>query len=213
MKKSIIILGAVAAAFALVVIVFFSSLSSSQKEGNHMEQELSAQYQAAQLELDTYVKKIKESVGIANLKSDKLDQVISDAVKGRYENNSSAQPGRGQLFSAIKEAYPDASGLNIYDRLIDQVNAGREAYKQTQLNLRDKLRAYDTWRTDGLLRPHILSGCLGFPTQNLEARIGTSVKHGRDAEDQMKLLVTSSETDQAYQTGHDEPIDFTTPKK
>jgi hypothetical protein len=208
MKKSIIILIAVVAVLAIGTISFFCSLSSSQKEGNHMEQELSAKYQGAQLELDTYVKKIKESVGIANLKSDKLDQVISDAVKGRYENNSSAQPGRGQLFSAIKEAYPDASGLNIYDRLIDQVNAGREAYKQTQLALRDQLRAYDTWRTDGLIRPIILRNFLGFPTDNLEARIGTTVKHGKDAEDQMKLLVTSSETDQAYQTGHEEPVDF-----
>jgi hypothetical protein len=208
MKKSTIILIAIVAVIALVTISFFGSLSSSQKEGNHMEQELSAQFQGAQLELDTYVKKIKESVGIANLKSDKLDLVISDAVKGRYENNSSAKLGQGQLFSAIKEAYPDASGLNIYDRLIDQVNAGREAYKQTQLKLRDNLRAYDTWRTDGLIRPTILRNFLGFPTDNLEARIGTSVKHGKDAEDQMKLLVTSSETDQAYQTGHDEPIDF-----
>ena len=56
---------------------FFNTLNTERVT---RETSLSAAYQESQLELDTYVKQIKESVGIANVKSDKLDQILRDAV-------------------------------------------------------------------------------------------------------------------------------------
>lgn len=182
-----------------------------QMTGVALEQGLSAEYQSAQIELDTYTKKIKESVGIANLKSDKLDQILKDAVSGRYADKDMKPGTGGALFSAIKEAYPQID-LNIYDRIIDQVNAGREAFKNKQNTLRDKVRAYETWLNSGLVQSKFIS-MMGYPSDNLEARIGKTATHGRDALAQMKVLVTSSSTNQSYETGTEEPLDFSTPKK
>ncbi len=204
MHKGLIITLAVLAALVIGVISLFNYASGLQKEGVAQETSLNAQYLANQNELSTYVSKFYETIGVANLKSDKMDQIITDAVKGRYENNSSAQPGRGQLFSAIQEAYPNAD-LSVYDRIIDQINSGREAYKAKQDKLVDMLRAYDAWRKSGLIQPAIIR-TMGFPSDALEARIGTDVKHGAAAEEQMWLIVTTTSTSQAYQTGHQDPL-------
>ena len=78
----------------------YSKINSEYNTGMAMEVALSARYQDNQNQLDTSTKKIIESVGIANLKSDKMRQIISDAVKGRYEGKAQ-QPGTGgAMFSA-----------------------------------------------------------------------------------------------------------------
>ena len=200
---------AVIAGIVALGIGFYSYLNGIQTTGVRLEQGLSAQYQSAQIELDTYTKKIKESVGIANLKSDKLDQILKDAVSGRYEGE--VKPGQGgAFFSAIKEAYPNID-LSVYDRIVDQVNAGREAFKQKQNQLRDEIRAYETWMNSGIIQSKMIS-MMGYPSNNLEARIGKNAVYGREALSQMKVLITSSATNNAYQTGTEDPIDFN-PKK
>ena len=204
MHKGLIITVAVLAALVIGVISVFNFASNLQQSGVAQETALNAQYLANQNELSTYISKFYETIGVANLKSDKMDQIITDAVKGRYQGNSSAQPGRGQLFSAISEAYPNAD-LSIYDRIIDQINSGREAYKAKQDKLVDMLRGYDQWRKSGLIQPIIIR-TIGFPSDALEARIGTDVKRGSAAEEQMWLIVTTTSTSQAYQTGHQDPL-------
>jgi len=195
---------------AIIVGAFmlYSFANGIQTTGVAKEAALSAEYQSSQLELDTYVKKIKESVGIANLKSDKLDQILKDAVSGRYADKD-MKPGQGgAFFSAIKEAYPDIKGqLDVYDRIIDQVSAGREAFKNKQNELRDQIRNYEVWKNSGLVQSRIIAA-MGYPSNNLEACIGKDCIHGPDALARMKVLVTSSETNQSFQTGTDEPIDF-----
>jgi hypothetical protein len=206
MAKGMIIGLVAAGAVAVGGISLFGYAGSVQKAGVNMEQGLNAQYQVDQLDLDTGIKEIKESVGIANIKNAQLDKILSDAVRGRYDGNSSAQPGKGQLFSAIQEAYPNVD-VSIYDRIIDKEFAFREHFKQEQIIFRDQLRQYDVWRTEGLIKP-ILVRMLGYPSQNLEARIGFQTWHGVEALDHMKVLVTSEETDTSFQTGHENPIDL-----
>ena len=180
MAKGLIIGLAAVGAIGIGAVSLFGYANSVQKAGVNMEQGLN--------------------------QNDKLDKVLSDAVRGRYEGNSSAQPGKGQLFSAIQEAYPNID-VSIYNRIIDKEFAFREHFKQEQIIFRDQLRAYDVWRTEGLIKP-ILVRTLGYPSQNLEARIGFQTWHGVEALDHMKVLVTSGETDTSFQTGHEEPIDL-----
>lgn len=47
---------------------------------------------------------------------------------------------------------------------------------------------------------------LGFPSDNLEARIGTKASHGKDARDRMYLIVLASDARNAYETGTLEPL-------
>jgi len=203
MKGLIITLGVIAGlvfgGFAL-----YNYVNDTRSEGIRMETSLNAQYLDNQNELSSFKASFYEQIGVANLKSDKLDQIIEDAVKGRYEGNM--QPGTGgAMFSAITEAYPDLKGqLDLYDRIVDFVKSGREQYKQKQSKLITMLQAYDLWRQDGLVKSFFLGKF--FPSDALKARIGSNVKSGPQALEQMYLIVLTSDTKKAFETGVDEPM-------
>ncbi|MBX9940958.1 MAG: hypothetical protein K2Y32_16980 [Candidatus Obscuribacterales bacterium] len=211
--KKLIITGAIIAAIVAVgfsLYGFFNSLNSQRVQ---YETNLTASYQKNQTELDTYVKQIKEAVGIANLKSDKLDQVLRNAVSGRYGDNKDAAGNRqgqgGAFFSAIVEAYPDIRGqLDLYDRIAERVFSGREAFKQKQNALLSEVQAYEVWMNDGLVQSIMIKKVIGAPTDLLQARIGTKVLRGQAALDQIRLVVTSKGTNEAFESGQEEAIDF-----
>jgi hypothetical protein len=207
MAKGLIIGAAVAGALVIGGIGMFSFAGSIKHTGVVMEQGLSANYQDDQVELDTGVKKIKESVGISNIKFANVDKVIKDGLSGTLAATIDPKTGgRSPFMIALQAAIPNVDA-SIYDRIIDQDLAFREHFKQTQIIFRDKIRDYQTWQNDGLIQPMFISW-MGFPSDNLEARIGTQVVHRQAALDQMKVLVTSVETDTAFQTGHEEGIDL-----
>lgn len=118
-----------------------------------------------------------------------MDKIISDAVKGRYEGKDGQPVEHGQggaFFSAMIEAYPDLRGqLDVYDKIISFVAAGREAYKFKQL---DMIRAYESYRQTGWVRSFFIER-IGYPS--LRAQIGTQVVRGADALSQMELIVTT----------------------
>jgi hypothetical protein len=210
--KKLIITGVIIAAIAAVgfsLYGFFNSLNSQRVQ---YETSLTASYQKNQTELDTYVKQIKEAVGIANLKSDKLDQVLRNAVSGRYGDSDAAGNRQGQggaFFSAIVEAYPDIRGqLDLYDRIAERVFSGREAFKQKQNALLGEVQAYEVWMNDGLVQSIMIKRVIGAPTDLLQARIGTKVLRGQAALDQIRLVVTSKGTNESFESGQEEAIDF-----
>ena len=214
-KITALIVGGVLFLLVLAGYGYFNGLNTDRV---NMETTITAQYQSNQLELDTYHKKIKEAVGIANVKSDKLDQVLRNAVSGRYGVNKDEAGNRqgqgGAFFSAIVEAYPDIRGqLDLYDRIVDAVFAGREAFKQKQNLLLDRVRAYEVWMNDGLVQSIMIKKVIGAPTDLLQARIGTKVTRGQDALDQIRLIVTSQATGQAFETGQDEGVEIPGAKK
>lgn len=189
-------------------LVLYGYVNGLRSEGIRQETGLNAQYLDNQNELSAYISGFYEKVGLANAKSDRMDKILVDAVKGRYEGNNGTPVERGQtapFFAAIVEAYPDVAGLNIYDKIVDYVSAGREAYKAKQSKLLDMLRSYDAWRQDGFVQSRIVSA-IGFPSSSLEARIGTKVSRGMDARDQMYLIVTTAGTKKAYESGEMEPL-------
>lgn len=208
-KITALIVGGVLFLLALAGYGYFNGLNTDRV---NMETTITAQYQSNQLELDTYHKKIKEAVGIANVKSDKLDQVLRNAVSGRYGDSNAAGNRQGQggaFFSAIVEAYPDIRGqLDLYDRIVDAVFAGREAFKQKQNLLLDRVRAYEVWMNDGLVQSIMIKKVIGAPTDLLQARIGTKVLRGQAALDQIRLVVTSKGTNESFESGQEEAIDF-----
>jgi hypothetical protein len=215
MKKLIITL-AIVAAVALAGLGFYNKVNALNTESVSQETALNQHYQSDQLELDTYVKTIKESVGIANVKSDKIDQILRDAVSGRYgDTKDGLRNGQGGTFmSAIVEAYPDIKGqLDIYDRIVDKVFAGREGFKAKQNSMLAAIAKYDAWRNTGLVQSFIIKNVIGSPTDLLEARVGTNVKHGREALDQMKLVVTSGATNDAFNSGKEDAIEIPGAKK
>ncbi len=211
MGKGLLITLGVIAALVVGAFSLYGYVNNMRNEGIRMETTLNAQYLDNQNELSSFKSSFYEQVGVANLKSDKMDQIITDAVKGRYEGKMNPGTG-GAMFSAITEAYPDLKGqLDLYDRIVDFVKAGREQYKQKQSKLIGQLQAYDYWRQEGLVKSMFLGNF--FPSQALVARIGTTTTRGQAALDQMYVIVLTSDTKKAYETGIDEPMQVPGGKK
>lgn len=223
MKKGLIALIGCGGLLALVLIVglsFYGYFNGLQKEAVEQENRLNAQYLDNQNYLSAYIGGFYEMVGVANLKSDKMDQILMDAVKGRYitkdanGNEAGGFSANGAFFSAVKEAYPNIEGLNIYDKITDYISGKREGYRAIQSKLLDMLRAYDTWRQTGIVRSLLLKNVLKIPSEyRLVARVGDQTWRGQSALDKMYQIVLTDSTKQAYKTGTMAPLNPNAPAK
>lgn len=206
LKNKALVGGAVAV--LVLVIGVFSTLgyvNGVRNTGIQYEQSLNAQYQSNQNELSTYILQFNETLGIADKQSAELNAILVEAVKGRYDG--AMEPGTGgSMFSAIQEAYPDlTANTEMYARVQDLVVSGRNAYKNDQDLLLDKIRVYETWKDTGLVKSMVVNS-LGFPSDRLEARIGNDVERGEDALDRMKTLVLTDAAVEAYTDGTQDPL-------
>lgn len=204
-------LGGIIAIVILCIVIlggasFYSFLNTLRNQSVDYENRLNAQYLANQAYLSAFVAGFYEQMGVAGMKSDKMDKILMDAVKGRYEQQGGFKNPEGAFFSAIKEAYPDVSGLNIYDKIIDYVSSKREGYRADQEKLLDMLRSYDSWRQKGIVQSFMVESVLHIPSNRLEARIGDNVTRSLAARDQMYRIVLTEGIAEAYQTGKMKPL-------
>jgi len=186
-------------------VTAYGYINGLRSEQIARETGLNEQYLANQAELSGYVTAFYEQIGVANLKSDQMDRIIEDAVKGRYDDDTAANPTQGAMFSAIVEAYPDLD-LEIYDEIAAFVREKRDAYKNNQTTLLGLLQDYDQWRKEDLIRSMVLKYILRAPSDALEARIGSQIWRGQAALDHMYLIVLDSQTVKAYETGILDPL-------
>lgn len=206
MKKSTIVTLGIIAAIVFGVLGFYGYANVTRNTLIQKEVALSAQYQDNQNELSTMISTFYETMGIADRKSDQLDRILSDAIKGRYDTGSSATSavGGGKLFSALKEAYPDLGGLSTYDKVLVQLQGDRANFKKVQSKFLDELRDYDTWRAMGFFRSWALGNFA--PSSNLVARIGTKKVTGMAAHEQMELIVLAPDAAKAFDSGTMAPM-------
>lgn len=204
-SKGLIITLVVLGAIGIGGLSFYGYVNSLRSEGIDHETVLSAQYQTNQNELSTYVVSIKEQVGIANIKSAKLDTILRHAVEGRYGEDG-FKPN-GAMFSAITEAYPDLTqNLSLFDEIAASVRSGRIAFKGKQDQLIDRARVYNRFLEDGLLQRFVVQNLLGHPTAALKARIGTNVVSGQAALDQIQVIVLTEGTAESFKSGTMAPV-------
>lgn len=207
-KKLIIAAIALILAASIIGGSIYHSFNTTNTAGVSQEADLVAQYKDNQNELGAYINKFNESLGIADRSSTKLNAIILDAVKGRYDNDSSLKPGTGgAMFSAIQEAYPDLTATTqSYAKVQDLVVDGRDAYKNKQSKLLDMLAAYDKWQNTGLIRKHIVQS-LGFPSKNLRVTDSKGqIFTGQAALDKMGDIVLPSQARDAYDSGVSNPL-------
>jgi len=202
------IIGASVAGLVIVALIagfsiygFFNKINS---EGVQKETALVAQYKDNQNELSAYVLKFKEALGIADRQTDKLDQVLTDAVKGRYDGNMDPGTG-GSMFSAITEAYPDLTQTTkSYEKVQDLVVSGRDAFKNKQTKLLDMIRDYDTWRNTGLIRSGFIED--RFPSDSLTVTDNGESYRGEEALERMRNIILTQDTVETYEKGTQEPL-------
>jgi hypothetical protein len=201
MKISGKVLAIAAAVVIVLVAIILITKNNVTNAGNKKEATLNSQYLDAQNFLSDCEVKTVQAANVATAQVTAFDKVITDAVKGRYSAGSSAQVGNGAFFSAIREAYPDLSSL-AFNKVLDIVNGCRTDYRGKQSELLDRLRDFDSWRT-GSLTVRTFGG--GFPNDNLKARLGDQVLHGRDAEDKMFVIILTGSALKEYQNGQLDP--------
>lgn len=195
--------------FAISSLLYWNSLDN---QGNRQENQLNAQYLDNQNYLSTYISGFYEQVGLANAQSDVLNSILLDAVKGRYDGKLGQQDsGSGSLIGnilVIREAYPNVDVLlKNWGEIQVYVRDQREGYRLFQSKLLDQIRVYEDFMDTGNpMKKLLLATFVDFPSNDLEARIGTKVIRGEAALEQMKLIVNTESTLEAYQDGTLEPL-------
>lgn len=78
-------------------------------------------------------------------------------------------------------------------------------FRNKQDALLDEACVYEGWSENDIVRGIALDA-LGFPSKNLEARIGGDVVTGDAALQRMKTLVLADQAKESFQTGVDRPL-------
>mgnify|MGYP001016388534 CR=1 FL=1 len=200
--KSHLVIVIAAAVVLLLALILFLVNNGVTNTGNKREAGLNAQYLDNQNYLSDCLVKIRETANVTSAEADRFESVMVEVIKGRYEDRS---PNPGSMFSAIIEDYPDLAPLSAaYERVHTVVVGCRTDYRDIQSKLLDELRSYDAWRT-GSFTVRTFGG--EYPSDNLEARVGTDVKTGTDARNAMYTIVLVKDAKDAYEDGEIEVED------
>lgn len=206
--KVIVALG-VAVLFFL--LYFYPTMNSVRNEGIQRETSLSAQYQSNQNYLSAFISGFYEQVSVVQAETDALNQILFDAVRGRYDGEGGGFDVGSSFFTGVAEAYPEASTQQLLEnwaKIQDYISSQRAGYRNKQDKLLDMLRAYDNFRKEGIIR-HMIVG-MYFPSDTLEARTNEETVTGDEARDKMYTLVLTSEATEAYESGEMAPLEVPT---
>lgn len=202
--KKLIVFGVIAAIAIIIVVSIIGMYTSVRNEGRHEELALTATYKAVMVSYGQDRLSFTDQIGIAREKRDAMDKILVDAVAGRYNKDGSPQVDSGKFFSAITEAYPDISGVNIYDKILEFVTKMRNKFATDQTQIQEAIQKYDEWRTTGsLLHPWFVSMC-GFPSDSLEVIVNGKTVRGQEALDMMKRPIVGNDTNRIFDNGVDE---------
>lgn len=206
MSKTLIVFGVIAALLIGGAMWAIGTYTSIRNEGRRQELTLTAKYKAMQASYGQDRLAFTDQLGIAREKRDAMDQILQNAISGRYNKPGSPQVDNGKFFSAIREAYPDLSGLNIYDKILDFVGKMRNKFAQDQAQIQEMIAKYNTWRTTGSFLHPLFVGWIGFPSDSLEYRAGDKIYRGQEALDKMGKPIVGSDTNQIFDEGEDKPV-------
>lgn len=211
MNRSTVILIVVAVVGCALLGGGYTYVNGIRSQGLVQEKPISAQYQACQLVYSAFTAGFQEQFGVYTATFQGLDTFVTDAVKGRYDTKNAQGVPSGTVdanlfINAIAEAYPDTQGItDLAGKLLDYIQGQRELFKNCQEKLVDMLNQYDLWRVNGIVQSQVIKA-LGFPSENLIARLGDQKWTGAVAEDKMYQLVLTSNAVEAYQSGVDLPL-------
>lgn len=192
----------------VIVVAAYSMLSPAYTKIVTREIEISTQYNSNRITLSDYTSTIADLLGIKEEQSGALRDILHDTMQGRYgEDGFSANGG---FFSAVNEAYPEMATTKLMEQwqtIQEFIISKREAYNNEQKKLNSMIQEYDDYRNSDLLRSFIF----GFfcPTDNLVAQVGIdNIITGKEAYWKIRAMVTTQESQDAYNSGILVPIEF-----
>jgi len=200
-KMGLIVMLVILAVVLITGYSFYGTAVSIRNQALAWETDLNSVYRANETELATYTNTVVEQLGLAGAKSEKMNELISAAVEGRYGDEGLKN---GSLVTAIAEAYPDTKALDIYDKILPTVSAGREAFRNKQNMLMERAQAYDNWRKQGIFRAWVLSGI--YPSADLSIKVDGKTLTGMDALEHLREPVINATTETSFKTHRAEPV-------
>lgn len=206
--KTLILITGVVLIVGIVGGSFYGKVNNLRNVAIQKENALVTQYYDNQNELSTYILQFKESLGIADKSSERLEDILVEALKGRYEGDMEpGGSGSGSLFSAITEAYPDLTATaDSYAEVQKQVIIGRNTYKVKQTKLLDMIRDYNEWIKLDLVDSAIIRDIIKAPTDSLVVTVDGDEVTGKAALKQIKKLVLVKDAVDSYETGITKPL-------
>jgi hypothetical protein len=158
------------------------SYISAYNTGNRLEQNIKAAYDQNKNVLSQYSNKVAEAAQIPAMQRDDLTKVVEAALKSRY-----GADGSRAMFQWIQEQNPNINS-EVYTKLQQIIEAGRNDFQQSQTEFIDKKRVYETQL--GYLWRGFWLRTAGYPKIDLNAY----------------KIVTDDKTEEAFKTGKQTPI-------
>lgn len=206
-KPRTIVIGLVCIGVVMGLFGLIGKYTSLRNEGRSQEIAISAEFRSTMARYGQFRTAVYDELTIAREKRDALNKILVDATAGRYDRKD--KPGtvdRQALVNAIAEAYPDLKGLNIYDKVLTEIQAGRERFSKDQETIQDMVRSYNSWRdTGGTLDPWLI-GMMGFPSDRLKVQIGDKTYTGQEALDKISTVIVGADTREIFDSGEDKPL-------
>jgi len=172
--------GMLVGGIAVVCLVLMPLLmyTSYNNSEVRLRNQIAAQQQNNEAVFDNTWKIIQQQAGVATEHRDSFREIYGELMTGRYDNN------HGQMMSWIQEHNPQFDS-SLFRQLMTSIEAQRTAFTREQTKLIDLKREHD----------------------NLRQTIPSSFFVG--SRDEVDItVVTSSRTDQTFETGQDNNVDL-----
>ena len=166
-NKPLVIGVALVAVVLLGFLVRYVVREGVYSEGIKKQNEVTAVWENAENKLSSCIDTINGSLDVANVNADYIAEILRETSAARYETDSSAQVGDGALFSAIREAYPDLSGVTGgFQSVMNNLLGCREGFTNELSHVEDVVLVFNNWR-EGSWKVRTFGGD-SFPTDGLE---------------------------------------------
>lgn len=197
--KKLITLTAVVACIAFLALFLFGSVGF-RDDTIAKQNSMQAAYNQNRSHLAGYARQIETDAGLAALNIKGNTDFMQAAVSGRYNTKGGAADANrtGTFYSAMHEAYPQLPE-SMYPAIMKSVEVQEAKFQNDQNDLSERINEFDTWTQTTFHAAYNFLPWCHFPTDRLTALgpNGTTL-HGSAALDQMRALVTSKESDDAY---------------
>lgn len=185
MKKGALIGACVAISIGLGSIAVGATLMSHRNVAVGLEESIDAQLVANKSNYDSMVKSAKEMVQVTDKYADDFERIYKGLVDGRY----SGEEGQKQLktlFKVVKESNPTLDPT-VYTTLQRELSANRKMFDNKQAMVSDKVREYNTYIKKNFIMASITN---------------------RETKDANKYIVTSKDTEGAFESGKADEINL-----
>jgi hypothetical protein len=202
-RTSLYIAGGIAGVLVLCLLFYFVASNGVTNDGNKKQQSLIALYNETTNHLSDCLVKTKQSVGGATANAGVVEKIVTNAVKGQYDNRSATGHPTGELnnsflLQAVRQAYPDTTQVSkVYQDVLIVINGCRTDFRDSQSHLQKAVTTFNGWRTGSWTVRTFGGG--NYPNDDLEITVSGKPVTGKAALAQMRNLVVVS----AAQTGRD----------